>query len=149
MTNRNDIIRDFVGCAVNTANKHYIDNLSDEQLRELVQAASANFVAIINAVTDANPEDKEQVESILREFAAGPLLTYGEGELNELLLKLTNDQLKTLLGLLVPAVSKSVKILLEGGDEKAILAVWTDLIRNPATFTILLQLILSLFQGRQ
>lgn len=146
MNRNSEIISDVVRVNLDLVQKHLIDQIADQEARSLATSAVNDMERIVNALLDENPQDRQQVLEIVRNFASEPLLLYGELELAEAINRLQRPELRALLLLVTPTFSNALRLLLDGDKDNnnQVEQLLIDLVKSPGFITTALSLLLSL-----
>ncbi len=146
MNRNSEIISDVVRVNLDLVQKHLIDQIADQEARSLATSAVNDMERIVNALLDENPQDRQQVLEIVRNFASEPLLLYGELELAEAINRLQRPELRALLLLVTPTFSNALRLLLDGDKDNnnQVEQLFLDLVKSPGFITTALSLLLSL-----
>lgn len=146
MNRNSEIISDVVRVNLDLVQKHLIDQIADQEARSLATSAVNDMERIVNALLDENPQDRQQVLEIVRNFASEPLLLYGELELAEAINRLQRPELRALLLLVTPTFSNALRLLLDGDKDNnnQVEQLFIDLVKSPGFITTALSLLLSL-----
>lgn len=146
MNRSSEIISDVVRVNLDLVEKHLISQIADQEARSLATSAVNDMERIVNALLDENPQDRQQVLEIVRNFASEPLLLYGELELAEAISRLKREELKALLLLVTPTLSNVMRLLLDGNKDNndQVEQLFIDLAKSPGFITTFVTLIFSL-----
>ena len=110
---------------------------------------------IINALADEDPQDGKQITEILKAHANKSLLPFGAGELQKIIDRIENENLRMLISVLSEVPIKLVSLALEkekGDLSKPLLTFIEAWIENPSNQSVLLDkglnpLIVKAFKG--
>lgn len=88
---------------------------------------------VIRAITDENPENREQLEAILSRFLGEDVVSTFDGFSDELLLKIQNERVRRGLGLLSVPVVDALRLLTDENPDNAAQAevVLDTFLENP------------------
>ena len=129
----------------------WINKIENAYGRETLLNLADAFKKTVTAISDADPNDKEQIKRIIDEFLTGSgFLDSTRNELLEKIEQLEDERLRSVLAGILPAAFDIIKILFDEdlANEEQIKIRLQELLRGPAALDMLTSLLLFVVKDR-
>lgn len=127
----------------------YIEDITDEYVKATLQDVKDSAKSIVTVLGDTNPNDKEQINQVIREFLVEKgFLDRSKGELLNKVAQIKDERLRILLTSLLPVAFDIIKLLFDDNpnDEQQIIDRLKQALSGGAGLDVIEQILLIIIK---